>query len=279
MKTVLVLMNNVLVLGLLGLFAMIHSGCRARERAPNVLRVGVSPVPHAVILEQVKPVLAREGIIVEVVEMTDYVQPNVALVEKELDANFFQHQPYLDAFNRSGQAPHTSGPSAGPLVPLAKVHIEPLGVYSRKVKALANLRAGAVIAIPNDPTNATRALELLAAAGVIQLRTKSGATVQDVIVDAKTPKLRELEGAQLPRTLEDVDAAVINTNYALEAGLTPARDALVREDATSRYANVLVARADRADDARLKALARELTSEATRRFIEERFRGSLVPAF
>lgn len=247
-------MKHRLFLALLVVLTILGGGCRRAERAPGSLRVGASPVPHAAILEQIKPALAREGISLEIVEMTDYVQPNTALVEKELDANFFQHQPYLDTFNRErGET----------LVALAKVHVEPLGLYSKKVRSVAELGAGALIAIPNDPTNAARALELLQKAAVARL----------------TPKPRELEGAQLPRVLADVDAVVINTNYALEAGLDPSRDAIAREDASSPYANVLVVRADRADDARLKALARELTSPATRRFIEEHFRGALVPAF
>ncbi|MDF2691735.1 MAG: metQ [Labilithrix sp.] len=266
---------------LAGLFFLViltlaQAGCHRTGRSSNILRVGASPVPHAAILEQLKPALAQEGITLEIVEMTDYVQPNLALTEADLDANFFQHQPYLDAFNRGGAGREK-------LVPLAKVHVEPLGIYSKKARTLAELGPGAVIAIPNDPTNATRALELLEAAGVLHLsataKATASATVQDVVAEPKAPKLRELDGAQLPRVLSDVDAAVINTNYALEAGLTPSRDALAREDATSRYANLLVARADHANDPRLLALSRELTSETTRRFIAERFRGSLVPAF
>ena len=259
-----------LVLGVLG---AVQAGCRRTERAhgrADPLRIGASPVPHAAILEHVKPALARDGITLEVVEMTDYVQPNLALVDRTLDGNFFQHQPYLEAFNRDRGAE---------LVAVARVHVEPLGVYSKKVRALGALGPDAIVAIPNDPTNTARALELLQAAGVLRLGPAKEPTARDVIAGPKTPRLRELEGAQLPRVLVDVDAAVINGNYALEAGLIPSRDAIVREDASSRYANVLVARADRATDERLEALVKELTRESTRRFIEERFRGSLVPAF
>lgn len=260
-----------LTFGVSLVLAVVGLGCRNADRTRAALRVGASPVPHASILEHVKPTLERDGIALEIVEMNDYVQPNVALVERELDANFFQHQPYLDTFNRE---------RGENLVTIAKVHVEPLGIYLKKGRALTDLQASSVVAIPNDPTNAARALELLERAGVIRLDPeKRPISVRSVVSTPKSPKLRELEGAQLPRVLSDVDAAVINTNYAMAAGLDPSRDAVVREDASSPYANVLVTRADRADDARLKALARELSSPSTRAFIEERFRGSLVPAF
>jgi D-methionine transport system substrate-binding protein len=249
--------------------AALALGCR-RQRDPGTLRIGASPVPHAEILEHVKPALAREGIKLEIIEMTDFVQPNVALLEKELDANFFQHQPFLDVFNRERGVR---------LVGVGKVHVEPLGVYSRKVRALSALGPTSTVAIPNDPVNTARALELLQKVGLLRLNGKKDPTVRDVVADAKTPKLRELEGAQLPRTLDDVDAAVINTNYALEAKLDPARDAIAREDGASVFANLVVTRSEGAADPRIAALVRELNRDTTRRFIEERFRGALVPAF
>ncbi|AKT37601.1 MetQ/NlpA family ABC transporter substrate-binding protein [Chondromyces crocatus] len=259
----------------LALFAVLltASACNSRRTSsdPGVLRVGASPVPHAAILEHVKPILARQGITLQLVEMTDYVRPNLALVEGELDANFFQHEPYLAQFNADrGQK----------LVAVARVHVEPLGIYSRKVRALADLRPRAVVALPNDPTNTARALTLLQTAGLLRLKTTAThATVLDIADNPRQLDLRELEGAQLPRALSDVDAAVINTNYALEAGLQPDSDALVREGSESPYANILVVQPEKADDPRVQALVKALQSPETRRFIEERFKGAILPVF
>jgi D-methionine transport system substrate-binding protein len=253
----------------LSLLWFVHGACRSTRS--NVLRVGASPTPHALILAQAKPVLAQQGISLEIVEMTDYVTPNLALIDGDLDANFYQHQLYLDQFNRDR---HTR------LVSVARVHLEPLGLYSTKIHALADLKPGAAIAIPNDPTNCARALSLLQTAGLIDLK-KSGQppTVLDVIETPRKVALRELESAQLPRALGDVAAAVINTNYAIEAGLAPQRDALIREPNDSPYANLLVVRPDKATDQRIQAVARALHSSTTKQFIGEHFHGALVPSF
>ncbi|MDD1959194.1 MAG: MetQ/NlpA family ABC transporter substrate-binding protein [Pseudomonas capeferrum] len=238
----------------------------------DTLTVAATPVPHAEILEFVKPQLAKEGVDLKVKVFTDYIQPNVQVAEKRLDANFFQHQPYLDEFNKAkGTA----------LVSVAGVHIEPLGVYSSKYKKLAELPSGATVVIPNDATNGGRALLLLAKAGVITLKDNSNilSTVKDVAENPKNIKFRELEAATIPRVLTQVDAALINTNYALEAKLNPEKDALAIEGSDSPYVNILVARPDNKDSDDMKKLAAALHSPEVKQFINEKYKGAVVPAF
>ncbi|BAS29212.1 methionine ABC transporter substrate-binding protein [Limnochorda pilosa] len=245
------------------------SGVQAQQQ---VLRVGATPVPHAEVLEQVKPVLAAEGIDLRIVEFTDYVQPNLALDAGDLDANYFQHIPYLEQFSKDHGLDLTY---------IAAVHIEPMGLYSRKVSSIEDLPGGARIGIPNDPTNGGRALLLLQSAGLIKLDPAAGitATPLDVVENPHRLRFQELEAAQLPRVLFDVEAAVINTNYALEAGLNPTRDALVIEGSDSPYVNVLAVRTQEKDAQALQALARALTSDAVRSFLLEKYGGAVVPAF
>jgi D-methionine transport system substrate-binding protein len=240
--------------------------------AADKLVVGATPVPHAEILEFVKPILEKQGVTLNIKVFTDYVQPNLQVAQKNLDANFFQHKPYLDEFNKSR---HTS------LVSVIGVHIEPFGVYSRKIKNLDELPEGATVAIPNDATNGGRALLLLSAHEVIQLKDGADitATLRDIASNPKKLKFRELEAATLPRVLDQVDIALINTNYALDAGLNPLSDALVIESAESPYVNILVARADQAKSAALAKLAAALTSPEVKKFITERYKGAVVPAF
>lgn len=182
------------------------------------LVVGATQVPHAEILEVVKPALAKEGVELDIKVFTDYVQPNLQLADKQLDANFFQHQPYLDTFNKDRKTN---------LVSVGLVHVEPFGGYSKKIKSLAELKDGATIAIPNDPSNSGRALLLLQKQGLLKLKDPSNivATPIDIAENPKKLKFRELEAAMLPRSFDDLDLALINTNYALEAGLVPTRDA------------------------------------------------------
>lgn len=234
------------------------------------LRVGATPVPHAEVLEFVRPILAEEGIDLQIVTFTDYVQPNLALDAGELDANYFQTVPYMDAFNQN---------RGTRLVALASVHVEPMGMYSSRFASVEELPQGATIALPNDPTNTGRALLLLQASGLITIRPEAGidGTILDVVGNPRGFRFRELESAQLPRSLPDVDAAVINTNYALEAGLNPGEDALLIEPSDSPYANVLTVR-DGTEDPRIDALARVLTSEEVARFIEDRYRGAVIPS-
>ncbi len=241
-------------------------------QAAETLTVAATPVPHAEILEFVKPALAKEGVDLKVKVFTDYVQPNVQVAEKRLDANFFQHQPYLDEFNK---AKNTN------LVSVAGVHIEPLGAYSSKFKSLAELPGGATVVIPNDATNGGRALLLLDHAGVIKLKDSKNilATVKDIAENTKGLKFRELEAATIPRVLTQVDLALINTNYALEAKLDPAKDALVIEGKDSPYVNILVARPDDKDSDAMKKLVAALHSPEVKAFILEKYKGAVVPAF
>ncbi|MFC7639854.1 MetQ/NlpA family ABC transporter substrate-binding protein [Streptosporangium lutulentum] len=200
-------------------------GATTAASAQETLKVGVSPVPHAVILKFVKDNLAaKEGLNLEIIDFADYVQPNVQLDEGQLDANYFQHRPYLDDFNAS---------KGTKLTFVQAVHLEPLGLYSKKITDAASLGQGATVALPNDATNLGRALKLLADNSLITLKDGVGvaATERDVADNPKNLKFQPLEAAQLPRSLEDVDAAVINGNYALESGLNPAEDSLVLEKA------------------------------------------------
>lgn len=236
------------------------------------LQVAATPVPHAEILEFIKPALQEQGVELDVKVFTDYVQPNVQVAEKRLDANFFQHQPYLDEFNK------TKGTS---LVSVLGVHIEPFGAYSSKIKHLDDLPMGANVVIPNDATNGGRALLLLQTAGVINLQEGAGitATPRDIADNPKKIKVRELEAATLPRVLNQVDLALINTNYALEAGLNPNQDALVIEGADSPYVNILVTREDNKNAEVVQKLVKALQSDEVRNFINEKYQGAVVPTF
>lgn len=238
----------------------------------GTLRVGASPVPHAEILNFVKPLLAKQGVTLVVREFSDYVQPNLALADGSIDVNFFQHAPYLSAFQKDRPLGIVAG---------AKIHVEPIGVYSRRVKALRDLKTGATIAIPNDPSNSGRALKLLERAGLIRLKpgVTTGATPLDIVSNVKRLKFRELEAAQLPRALADVDAAVINTNYALDANLNPLKDALALEDARSPYANLLAVKPVTLKNPDYQKLVKVLQSAAVREFILNTYKGAVVPAF
>ena len=236
------------------------------------LSVAATPVPHAEILEFVKPALAKEGVNLKVKVFTDYIQPNVQVAEKRLDANFFQHQPYLDEFNKA-KGTH--------LVSVAAVHLEPLGAYSSKYKKLDEIKDGSTVVIPNDATNGGRALLLLDKAGLITLKDKTNilSTPKDITANPKNLKFRELEAATIPRVLTQVDLALINTNYALEAKLNPEKDALVIEGSDSPYVNILVARPDDKDSADMQKLVAALHSPEVKAFIIEKYKGAIVPAF
>ncbi|MER7499524.1 MetQ/NlpA family ABC transporter substrate-binding protein [Nonomuraea pusilla] len=246
----------------------------AEKSADAVLKVGASPVPHAEILKFVKDNLApAAGLKLEIVEFTDYVQPNVQLDEGELDANFFQHKPYLDDFNAS------KGTKLSFLTP---VHLEPLGLYSKKITSLGALASGATVAVPNDATNLGRALKLLADNGVVKLKDGAGtaATERDVVENPKNLQFKPVEAAQLPRTLEDVDAAVINGNYAIEAGLKPASEALALEKTDANpYVNGLVVRQGHEKDANIVTLGKLLQDPKVKDFINQKYQGSVIPAF
>lgn len=241
-------------------------------QAAETLSIAATAVPQAELLEFVKPALAKEGVDLKIKVFTDYIQPNVQVAEKRLDANFFQHQPYLDEFNKG---------KGTDLVSVAKIHVEPFGAYSEKFKKLEDLPNGATVALPNDATNEGRAFLLLAKAGLITLKDPTSilATPKDVATNPKGLKFRELEAATLPRVLTQVDLALINTNYALGAKLDPTKDALVIEGAESPYANLLVTRQDNKDSDAIKKLAAALTSPEVKAFIAEKYKGAVVPAF
>ncbi len=238
----------------------------------GTLRVGATPVPAGELLNFVKPILARQGVTLVIREFSDYVQPNVALGEGALDANLFQHVPYLNAFQQSRPLN---------IVPVRKIYLPPLGLYSRRVTQVTELRRGATVAIPNDPSNGARALLLLERAGLIRLKAGVGAraAVTDIVSNVRNLRFRELDAAQLPRSLADVDAAIINTNYALEVGLNPERDAIYREGASSPYVNVLATTRDKLGNPDLARLAAALTSPEAKAWLLRKYGGSVIPAF
>ena len=240
--------------------------------AETTITVGATPVPHADILNFIAPEMKKQGVTLKVLEFSDYVKPNMALADKEIDANFFQHKPYLDEFCADRGLKLSS---------LTAVHIEPMGVYSRKVKGIADVAEGAQVAIPNDPTNGGRALKVLETAGLIKLKPEAGilATVGDVAENPKKVKFIEIESAQLPRALDDVDLAVINSNYALGANLNPLKDAIAIEAKDSPYANVVAVRTGEENRAEFQKLKAALSSPELKKFLEEQYKGAVVPAF
>ncbi|MDP4153232.1 MAG: MetQ/NlpA family ABC transporter substrate-binding protein [Bacillota bacterium] len=241
----------------------------------KTIKVGASVTPHAEILEAVKDALAEKGYNLEIVKYNDYVIPNTATESGELDANYFQHQPYLTDFNQK-HGTH--------LVSVAAVHYEPFGIYAGKTKALADVPDGGTIAIPNDGTNEARALKLLEAQGLIKLKANVGftATVLDIESNPKKLKIKEIEAAQLARSLSDVELAVINGNYAIEAGLKVS-DALVVEDknsdAAKTYANILVVKQGNENNPAIQALKEALLSDKVKEFINSKYNGAVVPIF
>ncbi|WP_328482984.1 MetQ/NlpA family ABC transporter substrate-binding protein [Streptomyces sp. NBC_00377] len=238
------------------------------------LVVAASPTPHAEILDFVKDNLAKKaGLDLEVKEFTDYVTPNTATEDGSVGANYFQNQPYLDDFNKK---------NGTHIVPVVTVHLEPLGLYSHKAKSADALKSGATIAVPNDSVNEARALKLLAANKLITLKDGVGnaATPADITDNPKKLQFKELEAAQTPRSLDDVDAAVINGNYAIEADLEPASDALVLESAKDNpYGNFLAVKDGDENDPRVKKLAALLTSAEVKKFIQDKYAGSVIASF
>lgn len=238
--------------------------------AAEKIVVGATPVPHAEILEFIKPSLQKEGFELVVKEFNDYVQPNLATDSDEIDANFFQHIPYLDEFNKN---------RGTKLVKVAGIHLEPMGVYSKKhSKFEPNEKSK--IAIPNDPTNESRALDIIAKTGLVSFKEANALkTPLDIKDNPKKVRFEEIKAAQLPRTLDDVDFAVINSNYAMEAGLNPVKDSLVIEDSNSPYVNVLVVKSGNENSPKIKALIKALQSEAVKSFILDKYKGAVIPAF
>lgn len=250
------------------LAALFSAGAALAE----TIKIGVTPGPHAQIMEQVKKVAAEKGLELDILEFSDYVVPNQALADGDLQANSFQHQPYLDnQVKDRGFA----------LVSVGQTVNFPMGIYSKKVKSLDELKNGASVAIPNDPTNGGRALLILADKGLIKLREGKGLKVSpaDVVENPKNLTFAELDAAQLPRALDDVDASVINTNYALEAGLDPAKDPIAREGEKAPYINVIAVRAQDKDAPWVKTLVDSYHSVAVKDFVAKQFKGAVLAAW
>lgn len=237
--------------------------------------VGASPTPHAEILKACEDELKKEGYTLQIKEFTDYVQPNQALTNKEIDANYFQHEPYLKDYNEKNSTD---------LVSAGAIHYEPMGIFAGKTKSIADLADGATIAVPNDTTNEARALVLLENQGLIKLKSGVGlaATTKDIEENKKNLKIQELEAAQISRSLSDVDLAVINGNYALDAGLKVS-DALAKEeknsDAAKTYANIIAVRKGDENSAKTQALLKALKSDTVKKYIDEKYSGAVVAMF
>ena len=264
-------MNKKLLSGLLIAIALLTTACGGGKDAKKdaVLKVGVTAGPHAEIMEVAKKVAEKDGLKVQIVEFNDFIQPNVALNEGDLQVNSMQHKPYLENIIRDKKYD---------LYAIGNTIVLPMALYSDKYKNLADLPDGATVAIPNDPTNGGRALLLLQQAGVIKLKDGVGvkAASIDIVANPKNIKLKELDAAIISRSLKDVDLAAVNTNYALPAGLVPAKDAIAIEDANSPYVNVLVATGKTKDDPRVKALVKAYQSKEVKDFIDTKYQKAVI---
>lgn len=264
------------------LLSVVLGACGKEEQATSkgtenknkevTLKISASSTPHAEILEHIAPDLKKQGVKLDIVITQDGIQTNQQTADKELDANFFQHTPYLEQVNKD---------SGLDLVKVVGVHIEPFGVYSKKIKSIKELSNGAKVALPKDPVNFSRGLLLFADNGLIKLdRSKKGNyTLEDITENDKKIEFIPVDGPVLVRSLDDVEASAINTNYALEGGFKPLKDALIIEGSKSPYVNILVSRPDNKDDEAIQKLAKALTSEKVKQFIEEKYEGAVVPAF
>ncbi|MBK5482259.1 MetQ/NlpA family ABC transporter substrate-binding protein [Peribacillus sp. TH16] len=261
-----------LVLGACGNNEQTSSESKGDKDEEVTLKISAASIPHAEILEFIAPDLERQGVKLEVVISTDGIQTNQQTANKELDANFFQHTPYLEQVNKD---------SGLNLVNVKGVHIEPFGVYSKKIKSIGELSDGAKVAVPKDPVNFSRALQLFAANNIIELdSSKSGDyTIEDITKNDKKMEFIPVDSPLLVHSLDDVEASAINTNYALEGGLKPLDDALIIEGKDSPYVNILVARPDNKDDKAIQKLANALTTEKVKEFILDKYEGAVVPAF
>jgi D-methionine transport system substrate-binding protein len=245
---------------------------KEKESKEVVLKISASSTPHAEILEYISDDLEKEGVKLDIVITQDGIQTNQQTADKELDANFFQHTPFLDQVNKD---------SGLDLVKVVGVHIEPFGVYSKKIKSIEELSDGSKVALPKDPVNFSRGLLLFAENDLITLDTskKGNYTLEDITENKKNIEFIPVDGPVLVRSLDDVDASAINTNYALEGNLKPLEDALIIEGSDSPYVNILVSRPDNKNDAAIQKLAKALTTDKVRTFIEEKYEGAVVPAF
>ncbi len=267
------------LLAILAVAATLVAGCggqKAAAPAPAAekksIKVGVTAGPHAEIMETVKKLAAKDGLDIQIVEFSDYMTPNIALSQGDIDANSYQHQPFLD--NQLKDRKYD-------IVAIGKTVIFPMGIYAKKVKNIAEVKTGATVAIPNDPSNGGRALLLLEKAALIKLKPDAGikATVADITANPKNIKIKEIDAAQIPRSLDDVDIAAINTNYAIPAGLVPTKDALVIENADSPYANLIAVRTKDKDDPVFQKLLKAYRSPEVKQWIEEKYKGTFVPTW
>ncbi|WP_375091062.1 MetQ/NlpA family ABC transporter substrate-binding protein [Peribacillus sp. RS7] len=270
--SVTVLTVVLLILGACGSNEQTSSESKGDKDEEVTLKISAASIPHAEILEFVAPDIEKQGVKLDVVISTDGIQTNQQTADKELDANFFQHTPYLEQVNKD---------SGLNLVNVKGVHIEPFGVYSKKIKSIGELSDGAKVAVPKDPVNFSRSLQLFAANNIIELdASKSGDyTIEDITKNAKKIEFIPVDSPLLVHSLDDVEASAINTNYALEGGLKPLDDALIIEGKDSPYVNILVARPDNKDDKAIQKLANALTTEKVKEFILDQYEGAVVPAF
>jgi D-methionine transport system substrate-binding protein len=272
----LALTGAVIIGAFAGCGAKKDSSSDTKKEETKKIVIGASPSPHADILKVAKKELKKEGYELEIKEYSDYVQPNTALESGDLDANYFQHKPYLDDFNKKKKT-H--------LVSAGTIHYEPFGIFPGKTKSLKNLKNGATVAVPNDTTNEARALLLLQDQGLIKLKDGAGltATKKDIVENKKDLAIKEIEAAQIPRSLKDVDIAVVNGNYALQAGLKVNKDALATEDADSigakTYGNIVAVKKGNEKSAATKALIKALKSDAVKKYINDKYDGAVVPLF
>lgn len=269
-----VVLAGVFAIGLIGCGGTGSNGSGADSKDDKVIKIGVTPKPHKEIVDAAVPLLEKEGYKVEITEFNDYVQPNTAVEEGSLDVNFFQHTPYLNEQVQS-RGLH--------LKSVAAIHLEPMGLYSKKITSLDELKDGSTIAVPNDPSNEARALKLLAANGLIKIKDGELVTPADITENPKNLQFSELEAAAVPRAVDDVDAAVINGNYAIEAGFDPTANAIVKEDKDSEaakpYANIVVVKEGNENLEKIQALIKALTSDEVRDFINKEYNGAVIPVF
>lgn len=272
----LALTGAVIIGAFAGCGAKKDSSSDTKKEETKKIVIGASPSPHADILKVAKKELKKEGYELEIKEYSDYVQPNTALESGDLDANYFQHKPYLDDFNKKKKT-H--------LVSAGMIHYEPFGIFLGKTKTLKDLKKGATVAVPNDTTNEARALLLLQDQGLIKLKDGAGltATKKDIVENKKDLAIKEIEAAQIPRSLKDVDIAVVNGNYALQAGLKVNKDALATEDADSvgakTYGNIVAVKKGNEKLAATKALIKALKSDTVKKYINDKYDGAVVPLF
>lgn len=261
-------MKKKLLAGLLLVAALLTTACGGDKKA-EVLKVGVNPGPHAEIMEVVKKVAEKDGLKIQIVEFSDFVQPNVALHQNDIQINSFQHRPYMDAMVKDRKYD---------IHWVANTIVFPIGIYSKNVKAIDEISEGAIVGIPNDPTNSARSLMLLERQNLIKLKQGADlrATPADIIANPKNIQIKELDAALIPRSLQDLSIATINTTYALSAGLAPDKDALALENADSMYVNILATNGKTKDDPRVKALVKAYQSQEVKDFIDSKYQKAVI---